>query len=169
MSDISAETREEFRSPFVESLSRVIALLGGVIAICMATLIFVSVLGRWLFGSPINGDFELMQMGTAVCVFSFLPLCQARRGNIVVDTFTSRLSPRVVDAIDSFWDLVYAGVMALFAYALMIGAIEHLRNGQTTMMLQLIIWPAIFICALLCGVLALVAFITGLALFRGRS
>jgi TRAP-type C4-dicarboxylate transport system permease small subunit len=169
MSDASAEPRDEFRSPFVESLSRVIALLGGLIAIFIAILVTVSVLGRALFSSPINGDFELVQMGTAVCVFAFLPLCQARRGNIVVDTFTSRLSQRTLDVIDGFWDLVYAAVMSLFAVGLMTGALEHLRNGQTTMMLQLIIWPAIMICAVLCGVLALVAFVTGIALIRGRS
>ena len=62
----------------------------------------LSVLGRWLSGmplaaqvprrlGPINGDFELVQMATAIAVFSFLPYCQARRGNIVVDTFTSWL------------------------------------------------------------------------------
>ena len=49
-------------------------------------------IGRWLLQlRPINGDFEMVQMATAIAVFSFLPYCQARRGNIVVDTFTSWL------------------------------------------------------------------------------
>ena len=43
-------------------------------------------LGRWLGFGSINGDFELVQMGVALSVFCFLPLSQARRGNIMVDT-----------------------------------------------------------------------------------
>ena len=49
-----------------------------------------SVLRRWLFSTPIPGDFELAQIGTAVAVFAFLPYCQVVRGNIVVDTFTAQ-------------------------------------------------------------------------------
>ena len=70
-------------------------------------------LGRKFFNSPINGDFEMVQMATAIAVFSFLPYCQARRGNIVVDTFTSWLPARANAFIDAFWDLVYAGMMGL--------------------------------------------------------
>jgi hypothetical protein len=35
------------------------------------------VIGRRFFNAPINGDFELVQMATAISVFSFLPYCQA--------------------------------------------------------------------------------------------
>ncbi len=36
--------------------------------------------------SGVPGDFELVQMATAVAAFCFLPYCQLRRGNIFVDT-----------------------------------------------------------------------------------
>ena len=49
----------------------------------------------------IPGDFELVQMATALAVFAFLPLCQAHRGNIIVDTFTTRLPRRVRNALDA--------------------------------------------------------------------
>ena len=51
-------------------------------------------------------------------MFAFLPLTQARRGNIVVDTFTGWLPPRIQRAIDAFWDLVYAAFMGLVAWRL---------------------------------------------------
>ncbi len=40
-------------------------------------LVTASVLMRWLGGEGVNGDFELVQMGLALAVFAFLPLCQA--------------------------------------------------------------------------------------------
>ncbi|MFZ4807547.1 MAG: TRAP transporter small permease [Hyphomicrobiaceae bacterium] len=169
MADNGAEAPSEARPAAIVRLSRAIALMGGLVAICIASVVVASVLGRWLFNAPINGDFELVQMGTAVSVFMFLPFCQARRGNIVVDTFTSWLSPRTTQVIDAFWDLVYAGAMGLMSVALITGGLEHLRNGQTTMMLQLIIWPALCICAILCAVLAVVAFATAVTLLRGQE
>ena len=49
--------------------------------------------------------------------------------------------------IDAFWDLVYAGMMGLLTACLMTGVIEHYRSGQTTMLLQVIVWPALALCA----------------------
>jgi TRAP-type C4-dicarboxylate transport system permease small subunit len=169
MSDAEAAARQTGpQPPASERLSAAIALLGGLLLLCTATLVVVSVLGRKFFDAPVNGDFELVQMATAVAVFSFLPYCQARRGNIVVDTFTSWLPVRGNALIDAFWDLVYAGMMGLIAVCLTTGALEHFRNGQTTMLLQLIVWPALAICTALCFLLALVAVATAARRLRGR-
>lgn len=163
-------------------LSGVIAVLGGLLALATALLVVASVLGRWLAGmpwaervaaalgltlGPINGDFELVQMATAIAVFAFLPYTQARRANIVVDTFTGRLPRRANAWIDAFWDLVYAGTMGVLTAALVVGTIEHFRSGQTTMLLQLIVWPAIAISTVLLALLTLVALATAVKLLRG--
>ena len=108
-------------------------------------------------------------MATAVAVFSFLPYCQARRGNIVVDTFTTRLPARVNAVIDAFWDLVYAGMMGLITVCLVVGTLDHISNGQTTMVLQVPIWPAIAICTGLALLLTGVGLATGARLLRGRA
>jgi hypothetical protein len=118
---------------------------------------------------PINGDFEMVQMATAIAVFSFLPYCQARRGNIFVDTFTGWLPARANALIDAFWDIVYAGMMGLITACLMTGVVEHFRSGQTTMLLQVIVWPALAVCTLLAAVLTCVALATAALRIRGRS
>jgi TRAP-type C4-dicarboxylate transport system permease small subunit len=156
------------RPALIERVSGGIAVVGGVLLLCVAMLVVASVLGRWLFRSPINGDFELVQMATAIAVFSFLPYCQARRGNIVVDTFTSALPPRINAAIDAFWDVVYAGMMGLLTATLATGALEHYRSGQTTMLLQIIVWPTIAVSAALAGLLAVVALVSAAGRIRGR-
>jgi TRAP-type C4-dicarboxylate transport system permease small subunit len=181
MSDLGASERQEPVASLVERLSGVIAVLGGLLSLGMAALVVVSVLGRWLAGmdwaraiahragitlGPINGDFEMVQMATALAIFAFLPYAQARRANIVVDTFTAKL-PRPVNAlIDAFWDLVYAAVIGVLAASLFVGTLEHYRSGETTMLLQIIIWPATAISALLLVLLACVAIATALRLVR---
>ena len=179
MSDVSATPLQNLRPTFVERLSGGVALLGGLLLFAVAILVVVSVIGRWLSGTwlatpfpwlgPINGDFEMVQMATAIAVFSFLPYCQARRGNIVVDTFTSKLPPRAISLIDAFWDIVYAGMMGLLTACLMTGVLEHYRSGQTTMLLQVIVWPALALCALLSLVLTCVALATAATLIRARA
>ena len=156
------------RPPLVERVSEVVAVAGGLISLGVAVLVVVSVIGRKFYNSPVNGDFEMVQIGTAIAVFSFLPYCQARRGNIVVDTFTSWLPERAISLIDAFWDLIYARMMGLIAVCLLNGAIEHYRSGQTTMLLQLIVWPALAVCAALSAFLACVALMTSVQRLRGR-
>jgi TRAP-type mannitol/chloroaromatic compound transport system permease small subunit len=182
MSDTASNLQAARPPALVERLSGAIAVLGGLLALAVAFLVVASVLGRWLAGmpwanriagaigltlGPINGDFELVQMATAIAVFAFLPYAQARRANIVVDTFTNRLPRRVNALIDAFWDLIYAGMIGVLTACLVVGTIEHYRSGQTTMLLQLIAWPAIAICTVLLALLTLVALATAVRLVRG--
>lgn len=145
-----------------------VAILGGLLSLAIALVVVVSVTLRSpLVGAAgVPGDFELVQMATAVSIFAFLPLTQARRANIVVDTFTLRLSRRVRARIDAFWDMVYAGVAALIAYSLIGGARDASSSGTNTMVLALPISPAIAACAILAAFLALVAAWTGVRVWR---
>jgi TRAP-type C4-dicarboxylate transport system permease small subunit len=129
-------------------------------------MVVISVGMRWLISYSIPGDIELVQIATALAVFSFLPLCQSRRGNIVVDTFTHRLSPRVRNGLDAFWDLVYALMAGVIAWRLAIGAWDSLRSNTVSMMLDLPVGWAIAACAVMAALLAIVAVETALRLLR---
>src|SRR5262245_10807429 len=74
----------------LSELTTAAAILGGVITLAIAIAVTASVFGRNMLDEGIPGDFEFVQMGTAIAVFAFLPFCQLRRGNIVVDTFSLR-------------------------------------------------------------------------------
>ena len=154
--------------PAIGGATRVVAILGGCLSIATATLVTLSVLGRWLGFGSINGDFELVQMGVALSVFCFLPLSQARRGNIMVDTFTTWLPARVQRAIDAFWDFVYAGFMALIAWCLMNGARDAVASGLNSTMLGLPLWPVFAATVVLVLLLVATAIDTGLKLLRTR-
>jgi TRAP-type C4-dicarboxylate transport system permease small subunit len=154
--------------PVIGRATRVVAILGGCLSIATATLVTLSVLGRWLGFGSINGDFELVQMGVALSVFCFLPLSQARRGNIMVDTFTTWLPARVQRAIDAFWDFVYAGFMALIAWCLMNGARDAVASGLNSTMLGVPLWPVFAATVVLVLLLVATAIDTGIKLLRTR-
>ena len=152
----------------VESAARMLAMLGGLVALTVACVVVVSVLRRWLFASPIPGDFELAQIGTAVAVFAFLPYCQIVRGNIVVDAFTARLSPRLRGRTDAVWDIVYAAAMAFVAICLARGTVDTYVSQQVSMVLRIPVWPGVAFGALSCAFLAIVSLATAYALLRSR-
>jgi TRAP-type C4-dicarboxylate transport system permease small subunit len=143
-------------------LTGFVALLGGLLALAVAILVTTSVLGRWLFNAPIEGDFEFVKMATAIAVFAYLPYTQARRGNIMVDTFTTGLSQSRQHKIDAFWDFTYAAFIGFLTFALLIGTLDTLKSGETTMQRQILIWPGIGLCMLLSGLLTVSAFGSGL-------
>ncbi|NJO33327.1 MAG: TRAP transporter small permease subunit [Rhodospirillales bacterium] len=184
MSDAGPLRQGDAQASFVERLAGWIAILGGLLALAIAMLVVISVLGRWLSGidwaqsaagvlglrlGPINGDFEMVQMATAIAVFAFLPYTQARRGNILVDTFTGGLPAQVTAGLDAFWALVYAGMMGVLSACLTVGTIEHYRSGETTMLLQIIVWPAIAISTLLLLLLTCVALATVAKYIKGGA
>jgi TRAP-type C4-dicarboxylate transport system permease small subunit len=153
----------------LEVAVKALAVLGGVIALAVAVVVALSVLSRWLFSSPIPGDFELAQIGTASAVFAFLPYCQLVRGNIVVDTFTSRLPKRTLRGIDGFWDLVYAAAMGLVAGCLARGTWDVYHSQEVSMVLRIPAWPGIAFGAVCCALLALLALSSAIGLMRGRA
>jgi len=157
------------RPGLIERVAGWVAALGGALALGVAGLVVVSVLGRWFFSMPVEGDFEFVKMGTAIAVFAYLPYTQARRGNIMVDTFTGWMGQSVRDRIDAGWDLVFAAFMAVCAYGLFSGARNALRTGETTMQRQIAVWPAIALCAALCLLLVATCCVTALKLVRGAG
>jgi TRAP-type C4-dicarboxylate transport system permease small subunit len=128
----------------------------------LAGVVTASVLMRWLGGQGINGDFELVQMGLALAVFAFLPLCQAHRGNVMVDTFTLRLPAPAQAGLDALWDLVYAAFAGFIAWRLAIGAWEAFTSRTTSMVLALPIHYAIGACAAMAAFLALICLSTAM-------
>jgi TRAP-type C4-dicarboxylate transport system permease small subunit len=145
----------------VDLVAGALAVAGGLVMLGVAILVTVSVTLRWSGLQPIPGDFEFVQMATAVAVFAFLPYCQLRRANISVDTFTTWLPARANAVIDAFWDVVYAAAIALLAWCLSNGAADMYRNGTGTMVLGLVMWPAIATSMVLAWVLAATACVTG--------
>lgn len=143
-----------------------LAVTGGCLCLALAALVTVSVVSRALGLGGVAGDFELVQTATALAIFAFLPFTQARRGNIVVDSFSSGWPDGLRRAIDGVYDLIYGAFMGLCAVQLWKGAGEAAANGSASMVLLLPLAPALYACALMCGFLALICVVTALLRWR---
>jgi TRAP-type C4-dicarboxylate transport system permease small subunit len=124
----------------LDVLVRAFAFAGGVVLVAMTGMSVVSIAGRTVLGRPLAGDFELVQLGCAVAVAAFLPYCQLRRGNIIVDFFTVRAGPRVQGALDALGALLLAAVMALLAWRTAAGMLTVKAAGEITMIVGFPVW-----------------------------
>jgi len=124
----------------LERLAKLLAIGGGVVLTGLTLMSVYSVVMRNLLGAPIQGDFELVQMGCAVSVAAFLPFTQLRNGNIFVDFFTLRASAGTKSALDGIGALLVGLALALIAWRTGVGAMDTYRNQETTMIMGLPIW-----------------------------
>ena len=125
---------------WLRKICRWFAVVGGVVLVAMTLMSVASIIGRSLFGKPVLGDFELIQIGTAICVAAFLPLCQMEGGNIIVDFFTVRSSDRVQGWLDLFGALLLSAVMLLVAWRTGAGALTVKASGETSMIMGFPSW-----------------------------
>jgi TRAP-type C4-dicarboxylate transport system permease small subunit len=126
----------------VELLARWFALTGGAVLAALAVLVVCSVVGRVVFGLPVPGDFEIVATGTAVAVFLCLPYCQLKRGNLLVDLFLGRWSPRVVAWLDITSALLLAGLSLLFASRMALGLRDAYVYEDVSIILGYPLWWA---------------------------
>ena len=124
----------------LNKLCRAFAIGSGVTLILMALMSFTSIIGRSLFSTPILGDYELVQMLSAVAVSMALPFCQMIRGHIIVDFFTTGAPPKFNKACDVFASLILALVGFIFAWRITLGMLELRENGDASMLLNLSTW-----------------------------
>lgn len=117
----------------IELTAKAFAFAGGAVLVAMLFMSVASIAGRAVLGRPIQGDFELVQLGCAVSVAAFLPWCQLARANIFVDFFTKWLTPRAQAVLDALGALLLAMVMALVAWRAGLGAQAVWASGETAM------------------------------------
>lgn len=167
MSEAGDHAEGEAAHGLLSRLARLLAVAGGLIMLAGAVMITVSVALRWLRNDGVQGDFELMQIATVLAVFCFFPLCQTRRGNVFVDTFTLKAPKAFNRALDAFWDLVFALVAGLIAWRLALGALDAVNSQTISMVLRFPVGWAIAAASLLAAFLCLAALVT--AWMRARS
>ena len=123
----------------LEWLSKAFALAGGAI-LAAITLMSVASIGGRLLNHPIQGDFELVQVGCAVAIAFFLPWCQLARGNIIVDFFTTRASAATRERLDALGAVLVGLVAALICWRTAVGSMAAYENQETSMLIAVPIW-----------------------------
>ena len=144
------------QADWLERLCDASAAVGVLVLLAIACMTTVSVIGRAFFAHPILGDVELVQLGGAVVVASFLPYTQVRRANIIVDFFTSGASPRAQRIMDLGGTVLYTVVLALVLWRVAVGGIDIRAAGERSMLMDLPLWlpyllmlPGLALCVLI--------------------
>ena len=126
----------------LERVARWMAYAGVALLLALVAVTVVSVVGRKWFDRAIPGDMEYVQLGCAVAIAWFLPICELRQQNIIVDFFTARASVRTQAALDAFGALLVAAVAAMLAARLWAGLMDKLADGETGQVSGLPLWYA---------------------------
>ncbi len=124
----------------LEKLAQFCAILAGVMLTIITLMTCVSVIGRNTTGKTLVGDFELTGVVAGAAIALFLPLCQMRRGNIIVDFFTAKASDATNAGLDRFGALLLALCMGLMAWRTTVGGINAYTTQAGTMMLGFPEW-----------------------------
>jgi TRAP-type C4-dicarboxylate transport system permease small subunit len=132
----------------IEHATELFAMIGGLVMLGIMLVQSVSVAGRSLpdilgvvgLKMPrlsIPGDIEIVQLGCGIAIFFFLPLCQYRRANVMVEFFTQGLPVRIRSIFDFMANLLFLAIVSAITWQLGHGMLEKFAYKDTTMVLRI--------------------------------
>lgn len=127
----------------IYGLSRAMAWFGSLVLVIIAVMSVASIVGRALSGfglGPVPGDFELVEAGTALAVFCFLPWTHLKRGHAVVDMLWGSYPPSMRRVLDVLADGLMLAVWLLLVWRMSIATGEYRHNGEVSFILQMPVW-----------------------------
>ena len=124
----------------LETLAKLCAILAGLLLIFITLMTCISIIGRDLIGKTIVGDFELSGAAAGAAIALFMPWCQVKRGNIMVDFFTAKASESAQNIMDRLGAVLLGCVMALMTWRTSVGGLNSFRTHSETQILGLPEW-----------------------------
>ena len=99
-----------------------------------------SLIGRNTTGQTIVGDFELTGVATGAAIALFMPLCQFKKANIIVDFFTAKATEATITQLDRLGALFMAAAFALLTWRTYLGGMNAWVSQSGSMMLGFPEW-----------------------------
>lgn len=119
----------------LENLAKFCAIIAGLLLTGITLMTCASLIGRNTTGASIVGAFELTGVAAGAAIALFMPLCQLRRGNIIVDFFTAKLSDSANDKLNRFGTLLLVLIFGLLAWRTTLGGLNvYSANSETQIM-----------------------------------
>ena len=123
-----------------------LAVFGGIMLLVVTAFTVASVVGRTAFDSPVLGDQEIVELGCAIALFSFMPYCQMRASNVIVEFFTAPLPAAMRALLDTIMNVVFSVCIVIVTWRLAVGGLAAYDGGDTTMFLEMSVWWG-YLCA----------------------
>ena len=127
----------------IYGLSQTMAWFGSFVLVLIAVMSVASIVGRALSGfglGPVPGDFELVEAGTALAVFCFLPWAHLKRGHALVDMFWGSFPLPMRRVLDILADGLMLLVWLLLVWRMGIALGEYRHNNEVSFILQMPVW-----------------------------
>ena len=127
----------------IYGLSRAMAWFGSLVLVLIAVMSVASIIGRALSGfglGPVPGDFELVEAGTALAVFCFLPWAHLKRGHAVVDMLWGSYPAPMRRVLDIVADGLMLAAWLLLVWRMSVAMGEYRHNGEVSFILQMPVW-----------------------------
>lgn len=131
--------------------SRALAWLGGLILLALSLIIVTSIIGRTFSNiglGPIQGDFELLEIGTAVAVFCFMPWAHLNRSHAVVDLFWNTYPAIVQRVLIVLGDALMLLLWVALIWRMAAGLHAYRNNAEVSFILQWPVWWGYAACIL---------------------
>lgn len=124
----------------LDLLARLCAVLAGVLLTVITLMTCISLVGRNTVGWTIVGDFELSGSAAGAAIALFMPWCQIRRGNIMVDFFTAKASEATQARLDRLGAFLLGLAMGLMTWRSTLGGLSAWNSQAGSMMLGFPEW-----------------------------
>lgn len=138
-------------------LSRWLALAAGGCLVLVTALMFVDVVGRYLFSAPLTFAVELVELAMGLVITLGLAWTTLQRGHIRVDFLLHLRSRALRRLLDLLADLAALAFLALVAWQLLRKALQMLRDGTFTQILELPFYPVVLAMSLAAAIAVAVA------------
>lgn len=134
-----------------------------VVLFAIMALTGVDVVGRYLFGRPVDGADELIAAGMALLIFGSLPIVALRGEHISIDTAVGLLKGRVRNVQQRLVDLIGAAVLGFLAWRLGVLAQKLSTVGEHSSLMHIPHGTLAYALAIMAGISA---FVTLALVFR---
>jgi len=124
----------------LELLAKFCSILSGALLTFITLMTCYSLIGRNTTGQTIVGDFELTGVATGAAIALFMPLCQYKKANIIVDFFTAKATEATITQLDRLGALFMAAAFALLTWRTYLGGMNAWVSQSGSMMLGFPEW-----------------------------
>ena len=124
----------------LSTLARMSAILAGLLMTSITLLTCGNLFLRNVTEDAIPGAFEMTALATGAAIALFMPLCQVRQGNIIVDFFTANCSDETNAIMDRIGALVLSAIFVLLAWRTVIGGLSAYNANSLTMLMGIPEW-----------------------------
>lgn len=137
-----------FLKSWVFPVSRVVSGIGSAVLVFMVVLTVTEVFARRALNAPITGTLELTSFGLVIVVFLTQAHCGAKDAHIVLDILVVRFPKRLQAGIGALMYVLTTVILGVASWQLIIQAMKLQRIGQTSGLLQINVYPFLYVAAL---------------------